>query len=133
MLAPEDLAGLQTHHLDNEGNDQSEIFAIGATVLYSGILENFQPVYQYREKSFNMQALVDKKKTWGGSERYSDIFKSIVLNLVSVSPEQRLTLDELWNFMAPFESSILDKKQFVIPSAPAKVEQSFVALQNRQY
>lgn len=68
-----------------------------------------------------------------GDSKYSDIFKAIILNLVSVSPSDRLTLEELWNFIQPFHEPILRKEQFMIPSAPQKVEMSLASYKNRMY
>ena len=92
LLAPEDWAGFQANHLDNDSNVQSEVFAIGATVICSGILDNFRSVYNLKERAIDLVALREKKIAFGEHERYSDIFKAIVLNLVSVSPENRLTV-----------------------------------------
>lgn len=133
LLAPEDFPLLQNNNLDNDANVQSEIFAIGATVLSAGILDDLSSVYDYKNKTYNFALFQNKKQIWADSDRYSPIFKSIILNLVSTEAGERLTLDELWNFISPFEGDILEKRQFVIPSAPAKIERSFAALKSRQY
>jgi len=133
LLAPEDFALLQSNHLENNANEQSEVFAIGASIIYSGILDDFSSVYNYKQRTFNMQAFFDKKRIWGSSDRYSDIFKSIILNLVDANPVNRLTIDELWAFIHPYEASILEKKQFMIQGAPPKVENSFAALRSKVY
>lgn len=80
-----------------------------------------------------MAALRDKKVAFGEGDRYSDIFKALVLNLVQVSPADRLTMDELWQFIGPFEDPILRKEQFVIPGAPQKVEMTLQAFKNKNY
>lgn len=77
--------------------------------------------------------LTNKRRIWGDSDKYSDIFKSIILNLTASNPGERLTKDELWSFIQPYQDSILEKKQFVIAAAPAKIEQSFAALQAKKY
>jgi len=40
-----------------------------------------------------MVPLRDKRAAFGDGERYSDIFKAIVLNLSDVSPTERLSCD----------------------------------------
>lgn len=65
LLAPEDLALLQSNHLDNDGNENSEIFAIGATIICTGILGNFDSVYNLKEQAINMGPLRDKKALFG--------------------------------------------------------------------
>lgn len=107
LLAPEDLGELQRGALENDDNGQSEIFAIGATVISAGILGNFSSVYNYKAKTFNTQAFRDICRAWADSERYSDIFKAIVLNLVDTNPGERLTDSELWEFVSQFSGSIL--------------------------
>lgn len=133
LLAPEDFPLLQNNNLDNDANEQSEIFAIGATVLSAGILDDLSSIYDYKNKTYNFALFQNKKQIWADSDRYSPIFKSIILNLVSTEAGERLTIDELWNFIYPFEADILDKRQFLIPSAPPKIERSFAALKSRQY
>lgn len=133
LLAPEDMALLQTNHLDNDGNEHSEIFAIGATIMSAATLSNFASVYQFKDNSVDIAMLRDKKTTFGEGEHYSDIFKALILNLTTVSPSERLGADELWQFIAPFEDAIMRKEQFVIPAAPPKVEYSYKALKSRAY
>ena len=65
LLAPEDMALLQTNHLDNDGNEKSEIFAIGATIICTAILDNFSSVYNFKEKAINIGPLRDKKMAFG--------------------------------------------------------------------
>lgn len=71
LLAPEDLGELQRGALENDANGQSEIFAIGATVISAGILGNFSSVYNYKTKTFNTQAFRDLRRAWAENERYS--------------------------------------------------------------
>ena len=58
------MGELQRGALENDANGQSEIFAIGATVISAGILGNFSYVYTYKTKSFNTQAFRDLRKAW---------------------------------------------------------------------
>lgn len=64
LLAPEDLGELQRGALENDDNSQSEIFAIGATIISAGILGNFSSVYNYKTKTFSMQAFKDLRRAW---------------------------------------------------------------------
>lgn len=116
--------------MENDGNAQSEVFAIGATVISAGILGNFSSVYNYKTKTFNTQAFRELRRNWANSERYSDIFKAIVLNLVDTNPGERLTDSELWDFVSQFATSILEKKQFVITTVPKKIERAFATLRS---
>ena len=96
LLAPEDMNSWQTSHLDNDNNHQSEIYAIGCTVLSSAILSDLKSVYNFKDKAISTVHLREKKMHFGDDHKYSDIFKALILNLVSVSPSDRLTLEELW-------------------------------------
>jgi hypothetical protein len=74
-------------------NEQSEIFAIGATVLSAGILGDFSSVYNYQDKTFNFAAFKEKRTIWAETPRYSEIFKSIILDLTAENPADRLTFN----------------------------------------
>jgi serine/threonine protein kinase len=132
-LAPEDMALLQSNSLDNDANEQSEIFAIGATILSSAILDNLHEVYNFKEKSISLVHLKEKKRIFVENSRYSPIFKATIMNLLSVSPSERVTVHELSEFVAPYRESILSKKQFVIQSAPKKVEYTLQGFQKNIY
>lgn len=84
-LAPEDFPLLQNNTLDNDANEQSEVFAIGATVLSAGILDDLKTAFDYKNKTYDFTVLNNKRRIWGDSDKYSDIFKSIILNLTSSS------------------------------------------------
>jgi serine/threonine protein kinase len=86
FLAPEDLAEISKNAIDNKANVQSEIFSIGATVIAAGILDDFKGVYNYKKLLFNHEELKIRTDKWVEHSRYSEIFKSIVLNLVSEVP-----------------------------------------------
>jgi serine/threonine protein kinase len=92
-LAPEDFPLLQNNTLDNDANEQSEMYAIGATILSAGILDNLSNAYDYKNKTYEFATLTNKRRIWGDSDKYSDIFKSIVLNLTSINPAERLTIN----------------------------------------
>ncbi len=79
------------------------MFAIGATVLSAGILEDVSTTfYNYKERSFNVIAFRDKRRKWAECGRYSEIFRSIIWNLIELNPVDRLNIDELWSFIVPY-------------------------------
>ncbi len=118
ILAPEDLADLLKNSIDNKANNQSEIFAIGATVLSAGLLDNFRGVYNYKKLQFLSDELNLRKDHWSEHSKYSEIFKSIILNLVDENPSKRITGDELYKFISKYESAIKAKEQFIITHPP---------------
>jgi hypothetical protein len=99
-------------------------------VLSAGILSNFSGVYNYKAKTFNTQTFRDLRSQWAKHERYSDIFKAIVLNLLDSNPGERLTDSELWDFVSEYSASIQEKKQFVITTVPKKIERAFAGLRS---
>jgi len=46
------------------------------------------------------------------------MLKSIVLTLVHPEVERRISIDELWAFLAKHEKEILSKQQFVVNTLP---------------
>ena len=83
MLAPEDLQPPTLGQLDNSANTQSEVFSIGATILSAGILQDLADLYDYSSWTFSAEKLSAKTLLWLEQQQYSEIFKSIVLNLLS--------------------------------------------------
>jgi hypothetical protein len=63
-----------------------------------------------------------RKDEWAEHSKYSEIFKSIVLNLVSEDPAKRITIDDLFSFVAKYESPIKAKEQFIITHPPENLE-----------
>lgn len=102
MLAPEDFVELSKGATDNKVNTQSEVFSIGATVLSAGLLDTLADVYDYKNHNFNVAAFRAKLKAWAASPKYSEIFKSIILNLVDLNPENRLTAEELHAWISKY-------------------------------
>ena len=82
------------------------MFSIGATVLSSGILHELTYLYDYKIQKFNYDELQSITSTWLAQGKYSLIFKSIILNLVDVDPQKRLTNDELWSWISKYSDSI---------------------------
>lgn len=93
-------------------------------------MNNFSGVYNYKAKTFNTEAFRELRVQWANHERYSDIFKAIVLNLLDSNPGERLTETELWEFVSQHSASILEKKQFVITTVPKKIERAFASLRS---
>ena len=58
---------------------------------------------------------------WILTRGYSDILKSLVINLCSLHPESRIMQEELWDLLKPHEEEIKNRKNFVIANAPAKI------------
>ncbi len=63
--------------------------------------------------------------------KYSEIFKSIVLNLVSEDPSKRITIEELYVFVAKYGSSIKSKEQFIITHPPENLETGVSIVRSR--
>ena len=78
-------------------------------MLSAGILEEVTDLYDIKNRQFSMEAFHNKKAAWAAHPKYSEIFKSIILNMVHVDPEQRVTAEELYNFMFPYRDSILNR------------------------
>ena len=55
------------------------------------------------------------------SNKYSDIFKGIVCNMVELNPEKRISPQELWGFLQPHSNKIMEREDFVIENAPNKL------------
>ena len=118
LLAPEDLVSASSKLVDNKNNLKSEVFSIGATVLSAGILDNLSSLYDYPNNSFNSHNLSAKTVQWLEHPYYSEIFKSVVLNLVNPDAEKRISIEELWDFLSKYQTSILSKEQFLVMHPP---------------
>jgi len=85
-------------------------------------LDDLKSGYNYKKKQFksaDFNGLTDK---WTGHPKYSEIFKSIVLNLVNENPAKRISAEDLYKFVAKYESSIKAKEQFIITHPPENLE-----------
>ena len=122
LLAPEDMAKLQLGASDNEENNLSEIFSIGLTVIAAGILENPSGIYDLKTFTFNQGAATDLINRWKNSKHYSEIFRSIVSNLVQFHQEERLSAEELWKWIVKYGPNIKSKEKFLITSVPLQIE-----------
>ncbi len=63
------------------------------TVIAAGVLENPHGLYDLKAFTFNEGAAADLINRWKNSKHYSEIFRSIVSNLVQLNPENRLSND----------------------------------------
>lgn len=65
------------------------MFAIGLVMLNAGLLvddANTTPLYNYKEMKFNHLEYNRRLNDWMTTRGYSDILKSIVINLYSLNP-----------------------------------------------
>ena len=85
------------------------MFAIGATVMSAGLLDSMSDIYDCTSRTFRGDIHRDKINEWLDHPNYTEVLKSIVLNLMNPNPEKRITIEELWKFVGKYESSILSK------------------------
>ena len=122
-LAPEDLMAASQGRLDNRDNDKSQIFAMGTTVMGAGLLDDMSSIYDYPSRKFNFDQHRDKTNQWLEKEQYSELFKSIVLNMSHPYPEKRMSLEELYGFLHQHEFNIVNKQQFLVTNPPNVLEE----------
>lgn len=92
------------------------------TVIAAGILENPFSIYNLKTFTFDKTHATELINKWRNSKHYSEVFRSIIANLVEFNPDDRLTLGELWGFISKYELNIKSKEKFLITSVPAKIE-----------
>ncbi len=71
-------------------------------MLNAGLLiddSNTTPIYDYKTMQFNSLEYNRRLNEWIAIKGYSDILKAIVMNLYSISPENRITHEELWGMV----------------------------------
>ena len=122
-LAPEDIRAASQGRLDNRDNDKSDTFAIGTTVMGAGLLQDMSPIYDYPSRKFNYDKHRDITNRWLETQHYSELFKSIVLNMSHPEPEKRMNQAEVWDFLKQHEFNIVNKQQFLVTNPPAKLEE----------
>lgn len=59
---------------------------------------------------------------------YSEILRATVLNLCSLDPVERMTLQDLEQLLLKHETNIIALKSFVIDNAPAKLHKEVLQL-----
>lgn len=121
LLAPEEYLE-KIDKPSGEEQEQSEMFSVGATVLSAGILDDLSGVYGSHGTKFNSEAFEQRIGAWRSSPRYSELFKSIVLNLLEENARKRLTSWEMWIWIEKYAKIIEAKEQFMIAKAPEKIE-----------
>lgn len=92
------------------------------TVIAAGILENPSSIYDLKSFNFNQAAANALINQWKSSTHYSEIFRSIIGNLVQFNPDNRLSADELYKWISKYEPNIKSKEKFLITSVPEKIE-----------
>lgn len=121
-LAPEDMNKLEMGGLEDSSNYSSEVFSIGFTVLSAAVQENFEELYNTKNYKFNFEKADQHLHQWRNNTDYSEIFTAFISNMCSYSPERRLTEKELWGWISQYENEIKHKEDFVIQTAPQKIE-----------
>ena len=81
-----------------------------------------QEVYDYKKIVFKLDVWKDKLNEWISHPRYSEIFKSIILNLVEKDPLKRIEIQALWTFISRYNVSINAKEPFIIVNPPDCLE-----------
>ena len=109
-------------NMDDSSSFSAEVFSIGLTVLSAAMLDDFLRLYNTKQYSFNSQEATSLLNEWRSNTVYSEIFTALVSNLCEFQPEKRLTDTELWNWISKYEQEIMNKEDFMIEEAPAKVE-----------
>ena len=131
FLAPEDLTLASQNQLDNSINKHSETFAIGATVLSAGLLDNLSSIYDYHNRAFRMDQHTQKTVEWLDHPYYSELFKSIVLSLLNPVPEKRMPIEDLWFFLEKYRDHILKKEMFVVNNPPVQLENGVAIIRSK--
>ena len=70
--------------------------------MCAGILEDLKKVYPETQTTFLEEEFQSKRYQWANHPNYSELFKSIILNLINSNPENRMSLKELWSFLQSY-------------------------------
>ncbi len=62
-------------------------------MISAGILDDLSQAYNYKNYAFDESKWSHLKGQWVDHPKYSEIFKSIVLNLVSEDPSKRISIE----------------------------------------
>lgn len=122
LFAPQDLYQARKKSINNKHNTHSEAFSIGATVLCATLLDDLQSWYNYKQLDFLEEKYIEKCLEWQQHPKYSDILKSVILNLVDLTPYRRIPLNTLWDFLSHHKNSILAREQFIITNPPQNID-----------
>lgn len=123
-LAPEDVERLKLGAMDNKGNSESEIFAIGMTLLSTALLQLNQDLYHIREREFDVDLFQQRLILFQQDTAYSQIFKAIVCNLLEIDPAKRLSLHELRQLLLKHKEAVIARKPLLIDNVPRKLQKS---------
>ena len=89
----------------------------------AGLLDDMSSLYNYPTRQFNYDSHREKTNQWLEQPQYSEIFKSIILNMCHPSPDKRMGLEELYGFLHQHEFNIVNKQQFLVTNPPARLEE----------
>ena len=96
---------------------------MGTTVMGAGLLDDMSSLYNYPTRQFNYDNHRDKTNQWLEQPQYSEIFKSIILNMCHPSPDKRMDMEELYGFLHQHEFNIVNKQQFLVTNPPTRLEE----------
>ena len=117
----------------------AESFSIGLTALEASLLEPCAPLYNPKENTFNGHELTNKMKDWWSlvfievdeetnhqkQQKYSNELKVTIAALCELNPEERLTSEEVYEWLKPHQASIAELKRFNSGFPPVKNMQKY--------
>ena len=129
-LAPEEVEGLREGKLHlNIDEHLAESFSIGLTMLETGGLQRAYSLYL--NKKFNKPELESMIRVWENvsidedkskKKTYSRLLKHVVIALCEVETENRVSAQELYEWLCPFDADISNLRPFSPPPPPHKVK-----------
>lgn len=93
--------------LESNNQSNSETYSMGLTLLSAICLEDFTPLYDCKSYKCNYKYLEEKINHFQQNRAYSDIFKATVCNMLSFDENNRISHQELWDWIKPYEKNIL--------------------------
>ena len=78
---------------------------MGLTLLDAATLSDSRDLYK-GYKSFDYDKLEERLKELQGKEEYSRLLKSLINNMVDVTPSNRVSCRELFTWLSPYEEEI---------------------------
>lgn len=139
-IAPEEVEGTNEGKLEMFIDKYvAESFSVGLTVLEAASLEPCAPLYNPKENSFDRHQLTKKVKDWWAltfvevneetneqkPQKYSTELKLTVAALLDMNPEERLTSEEVYEWLKPHKESIAELKKFQSGLPPLKNTQKY--------
>jgi hypothetical protein len=130
FVSPEDMDALSKGAMQHCDPLPAEMFAVGLTLLCLANLRDYKCLYHTKQRQLDLQALEAALVELRRNVEYSEVFRGIVLNLCSVLPARRMSLEELWSMMGKHEAKIAAKQPFVVDNAPDKLHAEIGALRD---